>query len=241
MALPVELVTMIKSVPTRHLDELCKMVKTEKLTSKMIIEAFEKGDKIALKRIYVAISPILLVGGLMPGVGLACNIIDCAFCFVVGEWLSFVIDLIAIALFEVPGVAGLKPLCKGLLASSKHLLGYSLKIGPKAVKAILKKLSNVQLLKPVKVHEMFSVFMSPELKVFVDVDAIAKTFSRMSNPFLIPFEISAKVVDECAKCGVKVKAAVAPVVKKTQTSILKTNENFFNVTMKSRIIDKGIK
>ena len=61
MALPVELVTMIKSVPTRHLDELCKMVKTEKLTSKMIIEAFEKGDKIALKRIYVAISPILLV------------------------------------------------------------------------------------------------------------------------------------------------------------------------------------
>ncbi len=231
MALPVELVTMIKSVPTRHLDELCKMVKTEKLTSKMIIEAFEKGDKIALKRIYVAISPILLVGGLMPGVGLACNIIDCAFCFVVGEWLSFVVDLIAIALFEVPGVAGLKPLCKGLLASSKHLLSYSLKIGPKAVEAILKKLSSVQLLKSHKVHEMFTVFMSPELKVFVDCDEIAKAFSSVNMLFRVPPEISAKVVDECAKCGVKLKTIVTPALAKIQKGVKQYNLKLFDITV----------
>lgn len=234
MALPTVFIDALKAVPAKDLEHLCSMAKLEyrgqKMTSRMLIEAFEKGDKIVLRQIYNGIAPVLMVGGMLPGVGLACNVIDAAFCFTIGAWLDFAIDAIAIALFEVPGVSGLKGVSKGMMGLCKCI-----KIDVKAFWKIMDKLGQCNVLREGKIHELFSFLMSPSNKLveFVDINAIAKSVSN-ENLFKWGNAVLAKVSKECEACGVKVVQQSKYVIK---TSTMTTNHqvSFLKLT------ERGIK
>jgi len=234
MALPVVFIDALKAVPVKDLEHLCSMAKLEyrgqKMTSRMLIEAFEKGDKIVLRQIYNGIAPVLMVGGMLPGVGLACNVIDAAFCFTIGAWLDFAIDAIAIALFEVPGVSGLKVVSKGMMGLCKCI-----KIDVKAFWKIMDKLGQCNVLREGKIHELFSFLMSPSNKLveFVDINAIAKSVSN-ANLFKWGNVVLAKVSKECEACGVKVAQQSKYVIK---TSTMTTNHQVSLL----KLTERGIK
>ena len=234
MALPTVFIDALKAVPAKELEHLGSMAKLEyrgqKMTARMLVEAFEKGDKIVLRQIYNGIAPVLLVGGMLPGVGLACNIIDAAFCFTIGAWLDFAIDAIAIALFEVPGVSGLKGVSKGMMGLCKCI-----KIDVKAFWKIMDKLAQCNVLREGKIHELFSFLMSPSNKLveFVDISAIAKSVSN-ANLFKWGDAVLAKVSKECEACGVKV-AKQSNYVIKTSTTVTNHQVSFLKLT------ERGIK
>lgn len=206
MALPAVFVDAMKAIPSKDLEQLCSMAKLEykgsKVTSKTLIEVFEKGDTVALKQIYNGIAPVLMVGGMLPGVGLACNLIDAAFCFTIGAWVDFAIDAIAIALFEVPGVSGLKGVSKGMLNLCK-----SVKIDVKSFWKIMEKLKQCNILREGKIHELFTMLLpisnNPTKYFYVDLNAIAKSVS-CENIFKWGNNILEKVTKECEACGVRV-------------------------------------
>lgn len=234
MALPIVFIDALKAVPAQDLEHLCTMAKLEyrgqKMTSRMLIEAFEKGDKIVLRQIYNGIASVLMVGGMLPGVGLACNVIDAAFCFTIGAWLDFAIDAIAIALFEVPGVSGLKGVSKGMMGLCKCI-----KIDVKAFWKIMDKLGQCNVLREGKIHELFSFIMSPSNKLveFVDINAIAKSVSN-ENLFKWGNAVLTKVSKECEACGVKVVQQSKYVIK---TSTMTTNHQVSLL----KLTERGIK
>lgn len=203
MILPKPLIEAIKAVPKKDLDKVCMMCKFEykgsRITAQTLVEIFEKGDIVALRSFYKSIAPALLVGGMLPGVGLACNIIDATLCFALGSWLDFAIDVIAIALFEVPGVSGLKGISKGMLGLCK-----SVKIDAKTFWKILDKVSQCNMLKESMIHELFSLMMSHSNSFlrFVDVQAIARSLPNQ-NLFKWGNGILTKIASECKACGVK--------------------------------------
>ena len=230
MALPAVFIDALKAVPAKDLEHLCTMSKLEyngqKMTARMLVDIFEKGDKLVLKQIYNGIAPVLMVGGMLPGVGLACNVIDAAFCFTIGAWIDFAIDAKAIALFEVPGVSGLKGVSKGMMGLCKCV-----KIDVKAFWKIMDKLGQCNILREGKIHELFSFLMSPSNKLveFVDVNAIARSVSN-ANLFKWGDGILAKVTKECEACGVKViqntrlTIKTSSIVANHQVSLLKLTE-----------------
>lgn len=233
MALPKVFVEALRKVPPEDLNKLCSKCKVrykgERINSKILLTAFEKGDPAILKLIYEGISPVLMVGGMLPGVGLACNIIDAAFCFTIGAWLDFAIDIIAIGLFEVPGVSGLKGVSKGMigLCRNKNMI----KIDVKAFWKILDKLKDANLLKSSKVHELFEFLMSYNNKLieFVDVKAIAKSVSEQ-NLFKWGNDILKKIISECEACGVKIVEKRAIVVQKQISSSSIAAPNLLSIT-----------
>lgn len=239
MALPTVLVDVLKAIPAKNLEHLCSMAKVEykgsKLTSRTLIKIFEEGDTIALKSVYHGIAPILMVGGMLPGVGLACNIIDAAFCFTIGAWLDFAIDAIAIALFEVPGVSGLKGVSKGMLGLCK-----SIEIDVKAFWKIMDKLKKSNILKENKVHQLFAFLMDlmdPSNKkiVFVDFNAISKSLSK-SNIFEWRPEILTKVAKELEAVGEKAAKKIGlnkNYTIKTPTQVTNHNLRLLDITMRT--------
>lgn len=235
MALPTVFIDALKAVPAKDLEHLCTMSKLEykgqKMTARMLIDVFEKGDKLVLRQIYNGIAPVLMVGGMLPGVGLACNVIDAAFCFTIGAWVDFAIDAIAIALFEVPGVSGLKGVSKGMMGLCKCV-----KIDVKVFWKIMDKLGQCNILREGKIHELFSFLMSPSNKLveFVDIHAIAKSVSN-ANFFKWGPEVLAKISKECEECGVKV-------LGKSPNTTMKTNTVVNNYGVKLlKITERGIK
>lgn len=229
MALPTVFIDALKAVPAKDLEHLCTMSKLEhngqKMTARMLIDVFEKGEKLVLRQIYNGIAPVLMVGGMLPGVGLACNVIDAAFCFTIGAWLDFAIDAIAIALFEVPGVSGLKGVSKGMMGLCKCV-----KIDVKAFWKIMEKLGQCNILREGKIHELFSFLMSPSNKFveFVDVNAIAKSVSN-ANLFKWGTEVLATVTKECEACGVKVLHHSTSTIK-TPTAVTNHQVSFLKLT-----------
>lgn len=240
MAIPVQIVEALKKVPPEDLNKLCSqckvMYKGEKINSKILIAAFEKGDPAILKIIYQGVAPLLLVGGMLPGVGLACNIIDAAFCYSIGAWLDFAIDVIAIALFEVPGVSGLKGVSKGMMGLCKGI-----KIDAKAFWKILDKLKQVNLLKNNKVHELFELLISQENKMieFVDVKIIAKSVSEQ-NFFKWGDGVLKKVISECEACGVKIAEKKSTIMQKEMSVSSITHSKLFAIT-EYKVTQYGIK
>lgn len=232
MALPAVFIDALKAIPSKDLEHLCSMSKLEyggrKMTSKMLIDVFEKGDKVALRNIYNGIAPFLMVGGMLPGVGLACNVIDAAFCYTIGAWLDFAIDAIAIALFEVPGVSGLKGVSKGMMGLCKCV-----KIDVKSFWKILDRLNQCNILKERKIHELFTMLLPLSNKttkiIDVDIKAIAKSVSN-ENLFKWGKDVLEKVTKECEACGVKVihnsKSTIktSTVVNNYQVKFLKLTE-----------------
>lgn len=204
MILPKPFIEAIKAVPKKDLDKVCMMCKFEykgsKMTTQALIEIFEKGDIVALRGFYKSIAPALLLGGMLPGVGLACNIIDATLCFALGLWLDFAIDVIAISLFEVPGVSGLKSISKGMLGLCK-----SVKIDVKAFWKIMDKVSQCNKIKESMIHELFSQMMSSSNSFlrFVDVQAIARSIPSQ-NLFKWGNGVLAKIASECEACGAKI-------------------------------------
>lgn len=238
MALPTVFVEAIKTVPTKDLDKLCSMFKFEykgsKITSRTLVELFEKGDRAAIELLYKGIAPILLVGGMVPGVGLACNIIDAAFCYSIGAWLDFSIDVIAIALFEVPGVSGLKGVSKGLMGLCR-----SIKIDAKAFWKILDKIHQCNILKESKVHQLFSILMAPSNSFirFVDIKAIAQSIPNLNNPFIKwGKNILVKVSSECEACGVKTIEKAYSTMK-IPTKVTNHNVTKFGVLSRGRFLN----
>lgn len=236
MALPTVIIDALKAVPAKDLEHLCSMAKLEyrgqKMTSRMLIEALEKGDKIVLRQIYNGIAPVLMVGGLLPGVGLACNVIDAAFCFTIGAWLDFAIDAIAIALFEVPGVSGLKGISKGMMGLCRCV-----KIDAKAFWKILEKLKSCNILGDGKIHQLFTILLPLSNKatklIEVDINAIAKSISNENFLKWGPGVLE-KVMKECEDCGIKV------VQKNTYKVRTSTSVNNYHVTL-LKITGRGIK
>lgn len=216
MAIPRVIIDTLKALPARDLEKLCKdskvFYKGERLTSAMLIKMLEKGDKALIKLVYDGIAPILMIGGMVPGIGLACNLIDAAFCWTIGAWLDFAIDAISIALFEVPGVSGLKGVSKSMLALCKGV-----KIDTKAFWKIIDRLRQCDLLREGKIHQLFTFLMNQPNKMnfFVDVKAIYKSIME-GNFFKWKPDILRKIGEECEACGVKVMEKATYTIKTPQ-------------------------
>lgn len=167
MALPIALRNVIHSIPAEYFNEFFKAVSGSPATKAKLnaigirsvpdlIQAFYKEDKSLYEQMYHCVEPILLVGGFLPMVGVVFNVLDAVFCYLLGRWVDFVIDVICIAFCGVPGLKGafktLVPLCKHVKIRGMQLLDGVVKKtkvfgfgtpSTKEVSAVLKEMSNV--------------------------------------------------------------------------------------------------
>lgn len=113
MAIPKNLFNLIDSIPEGILNNLLKDVdhliarQTKGLTGKQgFMMLMQSGDKSVFAAIYKILEMPLLAAGCIGGpIGFAVNIIDAIFCFILGNMVGFVIDVIS-AFCMVPGVKG---------------------------------------------------------------------------------------------------------------------------------------
>lgn len=167
MALPIALRNVIHSIPAEYFDEFFKAVSGSPATKAKLyaigirsvpdlIQAFYKEDKSLYEQMYQCVEPILLVGGFLPMVGVVFNVLDAVFCYLLGRWVDFVIDVICIAFCGVPGLKGafktLVPLCKHVKIRGTQLLAGVVKKtkmfgfgtpSTKEISAVLKDMANV--------------------------------------------------------------------------------------------------
>lgn len=145
--IPTFLLNMIKDVPEATLEKVLKTLKiTEqdsfkkfafyRATSKSLYGDFILSlfscDKAVVASLYKSIEGVLFVGGCAPGLGIAFNLIDACFCFILGNWLGCFVAIVSC--FPIPcfKVAG-----KGL---EKFLIVTLKKISPAELLAFINKL-----------------------------------------------------------------------------------------------------
>lgn len=238
MAVPRVIIDTLKALPAKDLEQFCKgskmLYKGKRLTSTTLIKILETGDKTAIKLVYDGIAPMLMVGGMWPGVGLICNLIDAAFCWIIGAWLDFAIDAISIALFEVPGVSGLKGVSKGMLALCKGV-----KIDAKAFWKIIDRLGQYKFLREVKVHQLFTLLMDPANKMmeFVDVKAIYKSVMK-ANFYRWGPGLLEKIGKECEACGVKAIDGIKAMERNAYTINALQSVNSYNVQFGELVVGR---
>lgn len=209
MAIPTVLIDALHAVPVKYMDDLCLKCKisvgTERLTGKGLIRILQEGDVSKLRVVYTKIAPVLMVGGMAPGVGLAFNLVDAICCFCLGLWIDFVVDIVAISLFEVPGVSGLKGVSKGMLGLCK-----SVKIDSAVFFKIMERIRVNNTLTEGKIHQVFTILMDQANKaVRIDVKDIYSSLSKQ-NLFIWTNKVLDKVARECEAC-LKAPASVTNV------------------------------
>jgi len=89
-------------------------------------------DRAAVATLYKSIEGVLFVGGCVPGVGIAFNLVDACFCFILGNWLGCFVAILSC--FPIPGfkLAG-----KG---AEKFIMVLLKRISPLHLQSLIKKL-----------------------------------------------------------------------------------------------------
>ena len=137
MVVPSELVSIMKGIPSKHFDELLtkipnlgKLIPKGKSAKDFLLEAIINGDKATIQALYEPLSLILAAGGCCGGpVGVVFNLLDAAFCFVLGNWIGFSIDILS-ALLLFPGA---KAVLTGVGEAMKILPKLLVRYGKEAV------------------------------------------------------------------------------------------------------------
>ena len=137
MVVPSEIITLIKGIPSKHFDELLtiapnlkKLIPIGKNAKEFLLEAILKGDKAAIQALYEPLSLVLAGGGCCGGpVGIVFNLLDAAFCFILGNWIGFSIDILS-ALLLFPGA---KAVLTGITEAMKILPKLLVQYGKGAV------------------------------------------------------------------------------------------------------------
>lgn len=114
--IPSFLLNMVKDVPETTLETVLKTLKiTEKdsfkkfalsrATSKSLYGDFILNlflcDKMVVASLYKSIEGVLFIGGCAPGFGIAFNLVDACFCFILGNWLGCFVAVVSC--FPIPG------------------------------------------------------------------------------------------------------------------------------------------
>ena len=77
-------------------------------------------DKVVIQTLYHKIEGVLIIGGCAPGLGIAFNIIDACFCYILCNWLGLVVAILSC--FPIPGFkAAGKGLEKFLTVAIKNI------------------------------------------------------------------------------------------------------------------------
>ena len=149
MAVPSEIISLIKGIPAGHFDNLLRLVPDLKTlipkgknAQEFFVEAITTGDRAKIQALYNPLSLFLAAGGCCGGpVGIVFNSLDAAFCFVLANWLGFVIDILSIVLV-FPGVkAGLTGISTVVKTLPKLIGKYAKSsVNIKAMKAIVTRL-----------------------------------------------------------------------------------------------------
>lgn len=144
---PTFLFNALNDIPEVALEKVFKSLKvTEKdvfkkhlaahATSKTIYKDFVLSlfgcDRAVVASLYATVEGVLFVGGCAPGIGIAFNLIDACFCFILGNWLGCFVAIISC--FPIPGfkIAG-----KGL---EKFFVAILHKISPQQLLSLTKKI-----------------------------------------------------------------------------------------------------
>lgn len=115
MRLPTPLLKMIGDVPEHYLAEAFKILK---ISETQVFRKFSAGsvgrsvyhdfllslgnaDRTVVLSLYKRIEAILFIGGCAPGLGIAFNLIDACFCFLLHNWFGLVIAILSC--FPIPG------------------------------------------------------------------------------------------------------------------------------------------
>ncbi len=175
------LMQLVEDVPERYFAEAFRFLRINEMSvfkkfcakkgSKEVCKNFLLStfgaDKAAVQLMYAKIENILFVGGCAPGVGIAFNLIDACFCFILGNWLGLIVAILSC--FPIPGfkVAG-KGLEKFLTIAIKRIpIG---KISSDFIKLIGKR---VCLLKNIVVKDPYKAI----------ADSVRNLVTEVNNPF----------------------------------------------------------
>lgn len=106
---------MIGEIPEHYLSEAFRILKinqttvfknfcsscTRKNVCREFLFTMFGADRATIAFLYSKIEMALIVGGCAPGLGIAFNLIDASFCFMLQNWLGFVIAILSC--FPIPG------------------------------------------------------------------------------------------------------------------------------------------
>lgn len=175
------LMQLVEDVPERCFAEAFRILKINEMSvfkkycaktcskdiCKNFILSMFGADITTVQLIYAKIEKILFVGGCAPGVGIAFNLIDACFCFILGNWLGLIVAILSC--FPIPGF---KVVGKGLekfltIAIKKIPIG---KISSDFIKLIGKR---VYLLRNFVVKDPYRVI----------ADRVRDVVKEVNNPF----------------------------------------------------------
>lgn len=220
-SIPPFLVNMIKDVPERAFEQVFVALKiTEKdcfksfarkkavsgsLYGDFVISLFSS-DRRVVEQLYKSIEGVLFVGGCAPGFGIAFNIIDACFCFILGKWLSCFVAIISC--FPIPGfkIAG-----KGL---EKFLIGILKQLSPTDLANLINKLG--RKLSSIGYHSTESyIVIRKQLENFIPGlhNPFAEAVFNELTKIIRRFPVSSKgITDKVCKTGEQLmqKHAISP-------------------------------
>lgn len=203
---PTFIINAVKDVPEHAFERVLKALKiTEKdvfkkhaasrtasktLYSDFVLSLFNC-DRAVVAALYASIEGALFIGGCAPGVGIAFNIIDACFCFILGNWLGVFVAVISC--FPIPGfkIAG-----KGL---EKFIVAVLRKISPNQLFSFVKKLGT--RLSQIGIHTNKSYMIIRE--------QIEKLIPELHNPFIEAiFKELSKIIKRFPRASEQVSASV---------------------------------
>ncbi len=202
--IPSFFLNMIKDVPEATFEKVLKTLKiTEKdsfkkyaqtrASSQALYGDFVLGlfsyDKRVVASLYKSIEGVLFIGGCAPGFGIAFNLIDACFCYILGNWLGCFVAIVSC--FPIPGF---KIVGKGL---EKFLLNTLKKISPAGMLALInrlgKKLSSIGFQSTnsyIIIRQQIEKFI-PELH-----NPFAETIIRELSKVIRKFPVSEKAISK---------------------------------------------
>lgn len=123
-------------------------------------------DKAIVASLYASLEGLLFIGGCAPGVGIAFNLVDACFCFILGNWLGCFVAIISC--FPIPGfkIAG-----KGL---EKFFVAVLRKIQPKQLLSLTKSLGN----------RLSRIGFHTDKSYMIIREQIEKIIPEIHNPFV---------------------------------------------------------
>ena len=225
---PVFFMNVIRDVPDSAFEKVLKSLKiTEKdVFKKHVASHVAKNtiykdfvlslfgcDKAIVASLYASIEAVLFVGGCAPGVGIAFNIIDACFCFILGNWFGCLVAIISC--FPIPGfkIAG-----KGL---EKFFVTVLRKVSPQQLIHLTKKLG-VRLSR-IGFHSNNSYIVIRE--------QIEKLIPEIHNPFV------ETIIRELSNIIKKYPVAF----KKVSDSVCKTGKTLSeNYSLQTKQLGKGL-
>lgn len=183
-----------------------------------LLKVFKSGGD--LQRLYNSIENYLFIGGCVPGVGVAFNIIDACFCAALGNWLGAFVAIISC--FPIPGfkVVG-KGIEKGMSLVLKELVGkISLFTATDGLKMLEKQMTKIGLY-GIKKQGSYTIN-------FINLKPIEEQFEQMFLEWHNPF--AENVVREIFKFAFSIQKRATKTVAQYTGDFAKYDVKNMNVT-----------